>query len=48
LALESGNVAAALTLMQQGLPEELRMKPAVLATRVALMEQVGSMNLAVC
>jgi hypothetical protein len=41
LALEAGNVGTALSLMQQGLPEELRMKPAVLATRVALMEQVG-------
>jgi hypothetical protein len=34
-------VGAALSLMQQGLPDELRMKPAVLATRVALMKQVG-------
>ena len=41
LALEAGNVSAALGLMQQGLPQELCMKPAVVATRVALMEQVG-------
>jgi hypothetical protein len=40
LALEAGNVSAALGLMQQGLPQELRMRPAVVATRVALLEQV--------
>lgn len=41
LALEAGNVGAALGLMQQGLPAELTMKPAVVATRVALLEQVS-------
>lgn len=41
LALEAGNVGAALGLLQQGLPSELVMKPAVVATRVALLEQIG-------
>jgi hypothetical protein len=42
LALEAGNAAAALQLLGRGLPEELQMRPAVLATRVALHEQVGT------
>lgn len=40
LALEAGNAAAALQLLGSGLPAELQMRPAVLATRVALHEQV--------
>jgi len=40
LALEGGNVGGALQLMEGGLPVELRLRPAVVATRVALMEQV--------
>lgn len=51
LALEAGNVGAALALMQQGLPAELTMKPAVVATRVALLEQVrvrGGGGMGVC
>jgi hypothetical protein len=41
LALEAGNAAAALQLLGSGLPAELQMRPAVLATRVALHEQVS-------
>lgn len=41
LALEAGNAAAALQLLGSGLPAELQMRPAVLATRVALHEQTG-------
>lgn len=48
LALEAGNVSAALGLMQQGLPQELRMRPAVVATRVALLEQVGWVGQVLC
>jgi hypothetical protein len=48
LALEAGNVSAALGLMQQGLPQELRMRPAVVATRVALLEQVGCVGQVLC
>jgi hypothetical protein len=40
LALEAGNAAATLQLLGSGLPAELQMRPAVLATRVALHEQV--------
>lgn len=47
LALEAGNVPAALQLMQEGLPQELRMRPAVVATRVSLLEQVRCGSLCV-
>lgn len=40
LALEGGNVGGALQLMEGGLPVELRLRPAVVATRVALMEHL--------
>jgi hypothetical protein len=40
LALDEGNVASALELLSAGLPAELASRPAVVATRVALLEQV--------
>jgi hypothetical protein len=40
LAAEAGNVPAALQLLGSGLPAGLAMRPAVLATRVAMLEQV--------
>eukprot|EP00878_Enallax_costatus_P023322 GHUV01024796.1.p1 GENE.GHUV01024796.1~~GHUV01024796.1.p1 ORF type:complete len:527 (+),score=199.75 GHUV01024796.1:936-2516(+) len=41
LALESGNAAVAVQLLGTALPSDLQLRPAVLATRVALLEQTG-------
>lgn len=40
LALDAGNTSAAAALLASGLPAALAMRPAVLATRVMLLEQV--------
>lgn len=41
LALESGNAAAAVQLLGTALPADMQLRPAVVATRVSLLEQSG-------
>lgn len=41
LALEAGNASTAVQLLGSGLPADMQLRPAVLATRVALLEQTG-------